>query len=165
MLKIQCRLDFFLISKELRSDTHACNIIKAPETDHSAVTLHLKTEDLLQPKAPGFWKFNSSLLDDEDFTSAIRESPPDFKYKYADLGDLGLKWDLIKMEIRGFTIKYSKIKAKNKRHDFRALTCDKQILIKKQIIWNNRNICIDGKPFYIKSWCRSGIRCIEDLIT
>ena len=53
-LKIQCRLDFFLILKELSSGTHACNIINAPETDHSAITLHLKTEDLLQPKAPGF---------------------------------------------------------------------------------------------------------------
>ena len=71
-LKIQCRLEFFLISKELSSDTPACNIINAPETDHSVITLHLKTEDLLQPKAPGFWKFNNSLLDDEDFTSAIR---------------------------------------------------------------------------------------------
>ena len=79
------------ISKELSSDTHACNIINAPETDHSAITLHLKTEDLLQPRAPGFWKFNNSLLDDEDFTSAIRESLPDFKDKYTDLGDLGLK--------------------------------------------------------------------------
>jgi len=82
-----------LISKELSSDTHACNIINAPETDHSAVTLHLKTEDLLQPKAPGFWKFSNSLLDDEDFTFAIRESLPDFKDKYADLDDLGLKND------------------------------------------------------------------------
>ena len=41
------------------------------ETDHSAITLHLNTEDLLQPKAPGFWKFNNSLLDYEDFTSRI----------------------------------------------------------------------------------------------
>ena len=50
-------------------------------------------------------------------------------------------------------------------HDFRRLTCDKQISIKKQIIiGNNRNICIDGKPIYIKSWCTSGIRCIEDLL-
>ena len=49
-------------------------------------------------------------------------------------------------------------------HDFRKLTCDKQISIKKQIIWNNRNICIDGKPISIKSWCISGIRCIEDLL-
>ena len=46
---------------------------------------------------------------------------PDFKDKYADLDDLGLKWDLIKMEIRGFTIKYSKIKAKNKRNEEAAL--------------------------------------------
>ena len=36
--------------------------------------------------------------------------------------------------------------------------------LKKQIIWNNRNICIDGKPIYIKSWCISGIPCIEDLL-
>ena len=75
----------------------------------------------MQPTAPGFWKFNNSLLDDEDFTSEIRESLPNFKDKYADLDDLGLKWDLIKMEIRGFTIKYSKIKAKNKRNEEAAL--------------------------------------------
>ena len=61
--------------------THACNIINGPETDHSAVTLHLKTEYLLQLKAPGFWNFNNSLLDDKDFTSAIRQSLPDFKDK------------------------------------------------------------------------------------
>ena len=24
--------------------------------------------------------------------------------------------------------------------------------------------CIDGKPIYIKSWCTSGVRCIEDLL-
>ena len=83
--------------------------------------LHLKTADLLQPKDPGFWKFNNSLLDDEDFTSAIRESLPVFRDKYADLEDLGLKWDLIKMEIRGFTIKCSKIKDKNKKNEEAAL--------------------------------------------
>ena len=75
----------------------------------------------MQPKAPGFWKFNNSLLDYEDFTSAIGGSLPDFKDKYADLDDLGLKWDLIKMEIHGFTNKYSKIKAKNKRNEEAAL--------------------------------------------
>ena len=47
-------------------------------------------------------------------------------------------------------------------HDFRRLTCDKQISIKKQIIWNNR---IEGKPIYIESWCTSGIRCIEGLLS
>ena len=54
-------------------------------------------------------------------TSAIRESLSVFKDKNADLDDLGLKWDLIKMEIRGFTIKYSKIKAKKKKNEEAAL--------------------------------------------
>ena len=75
----------------------------------------------MQPKTPGFWKFNNSLLDDEDLTSAIRESLSVFKDKNADLDDLGLKWDLIKMEIRGSTIKYSQIKAKNKKNEEAAL--------------------------------------------
>ena len=71
----------------------------------------------MQPKAPGFLKFNNSLLDDEDFTSAIREGLPLFKDKYAELDDLGAKWDLIKMEIRGFTKK----KKKNKKNEEAAL--------------------------------------------
>ena len=64
------------------------------DTDHPAITLHLKTEDLLQTKAPGFWKFNNSLLDDEDFTSAIRESLPVFKDKHTNLDDLRSKMGL-----------------------------------------------------------------------
>ena len=105
-LKIQCRLDFFLISKQLSDVAQSCNIINAPETNHSAITLHLKTEDLMQPRGPGFWKFNNSLLEDEGYTSKLRQNLPLFREKYADLVDLGLKWDVIKMEIRGFTIKY-----------------------------------------------------------
>ena len=53
-LKTQCRLDFFLISKELSNVAQSCNIINAPETDHSAITLHLKTEDLMQLRGAGF---------------------------------------------------------------------------------------------------------------
>ena len=37
---------------------------------------------------------------------------PSFKEKYKEIHDLGLKWDLVKMEIRGFTLQYSKRKAK-----------------------------------------------------
>ena len=69
----------------------------------------------MQPRGPGFWKFNNSLLEDEGYTSKLRQNLPLFREKYADLVDLGLKWDVIKMEIRGFTIKYSKIKAKQRK--------------------------------------------------
>ena len=101
--KIQCRLDFFLISKILVNEVFTCEILNAPETDHSVITLYLKSESARQPSGPGFWKFNNSLVEEHEYS------------KYADVEDLSLKWDLLKMEIRGFTIKYSKIKAKKRK--------------------------------------------------
>ena len=62
-----------------------------------------------------FWKFNHSLLKDERYTNKLRENIVQYKEKYKDVDDLGLRWDLIKMEIRGFTIMYSKTKAKMKK--------------------------------------------------
>ena len=112
--KIQVQLDFFLISKDLSSDVQSCSIVNSPESDHSAITLHLKSENLMQPKGPGFWKFNNSLLEDCEYVEKLREEIPLFKNKYSNAS---LKWDLIKTEIRGFTIKFSKIKAKRRRNE------------------------------------------------
>ena len=50
--KIQVRLDFFLISKDLSSDVQCCSMLNASESDHSPITLHLKSESLMQPKDP-----------------------------------------------------------------------------------------------------------------
>lgn len=115
-LKIQCRLDYFLISDEFSNLTKKCDILLAPESDHSAVSIHIQSEALAQKKGPGFWKFNTALLQDEFYVAALRENIPEFITKYSKLVDLTLKWDLIKMEIRGFTVKYSKRKAKALRN-------------------------------------------------
>ena len=40
----------------------------------------------------------------------LYENIYEYREKYTNVEDLGLKWDLIKVEIRGFTIQYSKIK-------------------------------------------------------
>ena len=45
-LKNQCSLDFFLISKDLGNLVTSCKILLAPESDHSAITLHLRSDDL-----------------------------------------------------------------------------------------------------------------------
>ena len=45
----------------------------------------------------------------------MRAEIPNFRKKYNNVEDLTLKWDLIKMEIRGFTIKYSKNKARKRK--------------------------------------------------
>lgn len=79
--KIQCRLDFFLISKKLNDLTDNCKIVYAPETDHSATLLHLKSDELKHKKGPGFWKFNQSLLKDETYVSGLRAEFPNFRQK------------------------------------------------------------------------------------
>ena len=110
-LKVQCRLDYFLISDELSNLTKICDILLAPESDHSAISIHIQSEALAQRKGPGFWKFNTALLQDEFYIDTLRINIPEFKSKYSGLVDSTSRWDL-KMEIRGFTVKYSKRKAK-----------------------------------------------------
>jgi hypothetical protein len=64
------------------------------------------------------WKFNISLLKDKEYTTKATQSIKDFKLKYNDVRDGGLKWDLIKMELRREAISYSKYKAKEKKRQF-----------------------------------------------
>ena len=61
-LKVQCRLDFFLISDDLCNLTKKCEILLAPESDHSAVSIHIQSDSLVQKKRPWF-------LEVEHFTS------------------------------------------------------------------------------------------------
>ena len=61
----------------------------------------------------GIWKFNNSLLDDEGYLNLIREHYSSISEKYSAQEDKWLKWELVKMELRGLTIPYAKNKAKN----------------------------------------------------
>ena len=102
------------VFKKLNDLTNRCKTVYAPETDHSVILIHVKSDELRRERGPGFWKLNQSLLKDEIYVTNLRAEIPTFKQKYSDVEDLSLKWDLTKMEIRGFTITYSKNKA-NKR--------------------------------------------------
>ena len=115
--KIQCRLDFFLISEELCNLDATCKIFHAPESDHSAISLHLQAKFKKQHRGPGFWKFNNSLLEDDNYVNSLRKNIDFYKAKYENIENIGLKWDLIKMEIRDFTVKYAKTKAKTRKNE------------------------------------------------
>jgi len=45
----------------------------------------------------------------------LRLELENFKQKYTDVEDLNQRWDLIKMEIRGVTVKYSKNKSRERK--------------------------------------------------
>ena len=46
------------------------------------------------------------------------ENIPAFIEKYKDVSDLGLKWDVMKMELRSFTVQYSKRKARLEKDSY-----------------------------------------------
>ena len=111
---------------------HSCSILNAPESDHSAITLHLKSESLLQPKGPSFWKFNNTLLEDCEYVDKLREEIPLFRKKYSDVQNASLKWDLIKMEIKAKRRRKEEHILQNKANRLLEQTennpCDKKLL-------------------------------------
>ena len=76
--------------------------------------LNLQSFDQRKKSGPGFCKFNASLLKDTGYVKKkMHENIPAFIEKYRAVTDLGLKWDVIKMEIRSLTVQYSKRKARS----------------------------------------------------
>ena len=114
-LKVQCRLDYWLVYKQLSHIVINTEMKSSILTDHSAITLTLQSKGYAQ-RGPRFWKFNNSLLDDHNFVDQLNNMIPAYKNKYNYLIDKGLYWDMIKMEMRGFCVQYSKRKNRERRN-------------------------------------------------
>ena len=82
--------------------------------DHSAIVISFNSLDE-QMRGPSYWKTNSSLMEDEDYVSAINEKIPEWLAEFNEVTDKRVLWDLIKYRVRQFTIKYSIDKAKKKK--------------------------------------------------
>ena len=119
--KIYCRLDYLFISKSMESAIQSANIVPNIFSDHSAITLSMSLESNETKGGPGFWKFNNSLFMDKCYTEMITKQIPEFIFKYCNLNDKGLFWEMIKMEIRASTIIFAKNKAKQKRIEEKLL--------------------------------------------
>ena len=113
---IRCWLDYWLVSKHLLPQVKECNITPVSFSDHSAVSFNIQSDDFIK-RGPGFSKFNNSPLDDHCFVEGLRKKIPEYKEKYSYLRDKRLYWDMLKMEIRSFTICYCKQIAKNKKNE------------------------------------------------
>ena len=61
------------------------------------------------------------MLSDTKYVELLNFLIPEFAKKHQGTEDKGLFWEMIKMEIRTFTIKFSKKKAKSKRDEESAL--------------------------------------------
>ena len=87
LLNLKSRIDYFLISRSLSCDV---------KNDFN--------------RGPGLWKFNNTLLEDNNYKELIVLDYPQILRKYSEVKDNQLLWELIKMELRSKTIGYSKEK-------------------------------------------------------
>ena len=99
------------MAKSLVKYVSKVGIIVSIAPDHKAIYLCLSLPVAI-PRVPGFWKFNSTLLDDEVYIAHIRELVPQIRDKYSFVQDKQLFWELMKMEIREKSISFAKQKSR-----------------------------------------------------
>ena len=62
------------------------------------------------------------MLSDNEYVALVRSKIPEFVEKYKEVEDKGLFWEMVKMEIRGLTVRFSNLKAKRYRDEEKLLT-------------------------------------------
>nr|BAC82626.1 pol-like protein [Ciona intestinalis] len=110
------RLDFVLATSEILQKTTQIQIVLSTQSDHCIVKLVLNLDKI--PRGRGYWKMNTSLLEDAKFVENTKKWTAEFLINN-DNGAVSpqVLWEALKCNIRGYIIKYAsennkKIKAR-----------------------------------------------------
>ena len=108
------RLDYVLVSNSVFDNVTEAVITSMSGTDHRGCSLRIKCCGVV--RGPGSWHFNGSLLKDVTFVNLMN----DLIGTYATEGDYSdydeqMRWEILKLKIKDFSIVYSKNKATKKR--------------------------------------------------
>ena len=134
---LNSRIDYILIPLSMQQYLMKCDHRLAPTPDHKAVTALIKSAS--NPSGKGYWKLNVSILDENDYVigdkSVIDKTITDYDN---DLCKSKL-WELIKIRIKEFSIKYCQIRSKKRKDEM--LTLENKInLIDSSIAIGRDNI-------------------------
>ena len=88
-LKVQCRLDYWLVSTELLMSFIDTNITNPTISDHSAITFFFNRKTTLNVDL-GFGKINDAFLKDANFIDELVSKIPKYKSKHCYLANEGL---------------------------------------------------------------------------
>ena len=115
------RLDYFLISENLKNLIVTCKHNISYKSDHSPVCLNIDVINLT--RGPGYFKLNNSLLLDTEYQETIKKSINEIALINEDSNPNTL-WELIKGTVRNETIKYATKKKKDSNRRENVLTED-----------------------------------------
>ena len=113
---IQRRLDYIFISNNIQEDAQKCTILPSLASDHSPIAIALSSNIHIE-KGPGLWKFNNSLIFDQKYVDTLKlhiikqQELLALEQNYDDQ----FKWEILKYEIRNFTVQYCKTVKKEQR--------------------------------------------------
>lgn len=111
--KTYSRIDYLLASPTSFSEIHNSTIIPCALSDHSIVSSYLTLLGA-PPRAPR-WRFNTTLLKNEDFCAFFRNALTTFiEINAGSVGDPRILWDAIKGSIRDSSISFSSHLKKNR---------------------------------------------------
>ncbi len=132
--KTRTRLDFFIIDDNLVNfPVCETDISHGFNSDHSYVSLNLQGSPVSHGK--GYWKLNNSHLLNEDFISNVREIIQETtSSSYDSYGGL---WDVIKMKIKDFAIRYGKNAKKSKNEEKMKLQKEIESIKKRNDFMND----------------------------
>ena len=85
----EARLDYFLVDTAMASFVDLVGV-STPFTstfDHRPVIMKIDFNKV--KRGPGYWKFNNSMLDDQDFCKKVRDTIARILYEYQSLDDPG----------------------------------------------------------------------------
>ena len=138
---IQRRLDFIFFSNNLQDSIQKIDILPSFCSDHSPIVASY-VKYSFSNFGNNFWKFNSSLINDELYVAQMKEYTQNklLLFQNEDLNNQS-KWEYLKYEIRKFTINFSKNKAKNKIKEKAFL--ENKINKLEQVLDDNNNNKID----------------------
>ncbi len=106
----QSRIDFWLTSSELDQNVLQTKISPAILTDHKVLT-----RVQYNCKNSGYWKLNNSFLHHQDYVEHIQVLINKYWIQANIRKEYGTVWELLKFEIRKFSIQFGKQLAMKKR--------------------------------------------------
>ena len=96
-------------------DISGCGFYAPVQSDHSPIFIKISP---LQETArgPGYWKFNSSLVNDPTFVEKTKEIINEVAMNITNqFEDYRIGWEFLKYKVRQFSQVYSKRKARERR--------------------------------------------------
>ena len=134
------RLDYLLVSTDMQNYIVNADMDFAYKSDHSPVNIEI--EFINQERGRGTWKFNNSLLGDQEYVELIKitinevigqyriDDNENFENSQFSI-DAILLWETLKLMIRGKTIRYASFKKRERDTEEKELTCELKSLYDK----------------------------------